>query len=74
MDLSFSKGHISRVVIIRIEPGSDIIEGIEDVCRQLGIKSGINHRRNYDQPNRRIGNDSYLRFKGRYEGTYSFWK
>jgi predicted DNA-binding protein with PD1-like motif len=64
MGLSFSQGHLSKAVIIRIEPGSDIIEGVEDVCRQLDIKSGINHLRNHDQPNRRNGNDSYLRFKG----------
>ena len=41
MGLSFSQGHLSRAVIIRIEPGSDIIESIEDVCRQLDIKSGV---------------------------------
>ena len=40
MGISFSKGHLSKVVIIRILPGSDIIEGIEGVCHNLDIKSG----------------------------------
>ena len=40
MRITFSEGHISRVVMIRVLPGSDIIEGIEDVCKRLDIKAG----------------------------------
>jgi len=35
-----SEGHLSKVVMIRVLPGSDIIEGIEEVCHNLDIKSG----------------------------------
>jgi predicted DNA-binding protein with PD1-like motif len=41
MELSFSQGHLSRAVMIRIKPGSDIIEGIETVCRQFDIGAGV---------------------------------
>ena len=40
MRITFSEGHLSRVVMIRVLPGSDIIEGIEDVCKRLDIKTG----------------------------------
>ena len=40
MGITFSEGHLSRVVMIRVLPGSDIIEGIEEVCHNLDIKSG----------------------------------
>lgn len=40
MGITFSEGHLSRVVMIRVHPGSDIIEGIEEVCQNLGIKCG----------------------------------
>jgi uncharacterized protein len=41
MRITFSEGHLSRVVMIRVLPGSDIIEGIEDVCKRLDIKTGV---------------------------------
>jgi predicted DNA-binding protein with PD1-like motif len=30
----------SRAAIIRVLPGSDVIEGIEEACQKLGIKAG----------------------------------
>ncbi len=30
----------SRAAIIRVLPGNDIIEGVEEACKNLGIKSG----------------------------------
>ena len=41
MGVNFSQGNLSRVIMIRISPGSDIIEGIEKVCRQFDIESGV---------------------------------
>ncbi len=35
-----SEGHLSKIFMIRVLPGSDIIEGIEEVCHNLDIKSG----------------------------------
>ena len=35
-----SEGHLSKIIMIRVLPGSDIIEGIEEVCHNLDIKSG----------------------------------
>jgi len=39
-DAMYSQGHISKVVVIRISPGSDVIEGIAEACKTLNIKSG----------------------------------
>lgn len=41
MGLTCSEGHLSKAVMVRIERGFDIIEGIENVCRQFDIKSGV---------------------------------
>jgi predicted DNA-binding protein with PD1-like motif len=41
MNISFAQGHLSQAVMIRLEPGIDLIEGIETVCQKLGIESGI---------------------------------
>jgi predicted DNA-binding protein with PD1-like motif len=38
---TFSEGKLSRVASIRVLPGSDIIESIEQACRNLGIQSGF---------------------------------
>lgn len=35
-----SKGNLSKAVIVRILPGSDIIEGIEETCRKQNINAG----------------------------------
>jgi len=40
MGISFSEGHLSTVGMIRVVPGSDVIEGIEEACRKLDIKAG----------------------------------
>ncbi|MBW1692153.1 MAG: DNA-binding protein [Deltaproteobacteria bacterium] len=40
MGITFSEGHLSKAVTIRVLPGSDVIEGIEEACQNLGIKSG----------------------------------
>jgi len=34
-----SEGHLSRMFMIRVLPGSDVIEGIREACQQLDIKS-----------------------------------
>jgi len=43
MRITFSEGHLSRVVMIRVLPGFVIIEGIEDVCKLLVIKTGAGY-------------------------------
>ena len=40
MKVIFSKGHLSKVVIIRVLPGCDIIEAVEDVCNRLDVRTG----------------------------------
>jgi predicted DNA-binding protein with PD1-like motif len=40
MGISFSEGHLSKVGMIRVVPGSDVIEGIEEACRKLGLRAG----------------------------------
>ncbi len=40
MGVKYSAGNLSKVVMLRVLPGSDIIEGIEEVCRDLQINSG----------------------------------
>jgi len=40
MSVKYAAGNLSKVVMLRILPGSDIIEGIEDTCRDLQINSG----------------------------------
>lgn len=40
MGISFSEGHLSKVGMIRVIPGSDVIEGIEEACRKLGLRAG----------------------------------
>ena len=43
MGITFSEGHLSRVIMIRVLPGSDMIEGIEAVCKRLDIKTGAGY-------------------------------
>ena len=40
MKATFASGTLSSAVMIRVLPGQDLIEGIEDVCNHLGITSG----------------------------------
>jgi predicted DNA-binding protein with PD1-like motif len=37
----FSAGRLSKAVIIRVLPGSDLIEAIEQACKETGIQAGI---------------------------------
>ena len=41
MRITFSGGHLGKVIMIRVLPGSDIIEGIEVACQRLDIKSAV---------------------------------
>jgi len=36
----YSEGNLSKAAMIRVVPGSDVIEGMEEACRKLGIKAG----------------------------------
>jgi predicted DNA-binding protein with PD1-like motif len=40
VEIKFSQGFLSRVVMIRVFPGWDIIEGIEKACEELKITAG----------------------------------
>jgi len=40
MRARFASGTSSHPVMVRVLPGQDLIEGIEDVCNHLGIRSG----------------------------------
>ncbi|MCU0561928.1 MAG: DNA-binding protein [Desulfobacterales bacterium] len=33
-------GTLSKLVMVRLHPGTDVIEGITDACREHGIRSG----------------------------------
>jgi uncharacterized protein len=43
VDLRFipTEGKIGKIALVRILPGSDVLEGIEKVCRETGIHAGI---------------------------------
>ena len=38
--VTYTSGTFSELVMARLSPGTDVIEGIAEVCRQQGIKSG----------------------------------
>jgi len=40
MKVLFSEGHVSRVMLVRVLPGGDIIEGIEKACNDKKIRCG----------------------------------
>lgn len=40
MKAQFTSGSLSNGIMIRVPPGEDLIEGIEEVCEHLDIKSG----------------------------------
>ncbi len=40
MAVQFVKGNSRNVVVIRLSPGTDILEGIQSVCEELDIVSG----------------------------------
>ncbi|MEW5910103.1 MAG: PPC domain-containing DNA-binding protein, partial [Thermodesulfobacteriota bacterium] len=37
---TYRQGSHSKPVVIRLHPGTDIIEGISEVCKELNIQSG----------------------------------
>ena len=41
MSTKFSEGRLSRVSLIRILPGADILESLEEACGHLNIKNGF---------------------------------
>lgn len=40
MSATYQPGSLSRVVMIRLHPGQDLIEGITEVCMTHGLRSG----------------------------------
>jgi len=40
MSIQFVESHLSRVVMIRVRPGNDLIMGIEEACERSAIRSG----------------------------------
>jgi len=36
----WAAGDISRLILARILPGKDLIEGLEEVCREAGVRQG----------------------------------
>ena len=36
-----AEGKIKRVIAFRLEPGEDVLNGLESVCKDKGIKDGI---------------------------------
>lgn len=41
MSATYQQGSLSKVVMIRLHPGKDLIEGITEVCMTHGLKSGV---------------------------------
>jgi uncharacterized protein len=37
----FATGRLSKAVLIRVLPGSDLLEGIEQACKETGIRAGM---------------------------------
>ncbi len=40
MSATYQQGSLSKVVMIRLHPGADLVEGITEVCMTHGMKSG----------------------------------
>jgi uncharacterized protein len=41
MSATYQQGSLSKVVMIRLHPGADLIEGITEACMAHGMKSGV---------------------------------
>lgn len=39
--LNQAEGGVGKIVLIRILPGSDVVEGVESACKAMGIRAGI---------------------------------
>ena len=39
--LEMAQGHLSRVIAVRLRPGTDVLHGLEEACRRSGINSGV---------------------------------
>jgi predicted DNA-binding protein with PD1-like motif len=37
----FATGRLSKALMIRVLPGSDLLEGIEQACKETGIRAGM---------------------------------
>ena len=39
--LEMAQGRLSRVIAVRLRPGTDVLHGLEEACRRSGINSGV---------------------------------
>ena len=39
--LEMAQGHLSRVIAVRLRPGTDVLKGMEEACKRAGIKNGV---------------------------------
>ena len=40
-DMEAAVGHLGKVIAVRLKPGTDLLLGLEDVCKQNGIANGV---------------------------------
>lgn len=40
-ELVVAKGGIKRAIAIRLKPGTDMLHGLEDACKEAGIQNGV---------------------------------
>ena len=39
--LEMASGQLSRVIAVRLRPGTDVLKGLEEACRRAGINNGV---------------------------------
>lgn len=39
--LSAAQGRLGRVVVVRLKPGDDLLDGMQAACEQYGLKNGV---------------------------------
>jgi len=41
MDMEMAQGKLGRVLAIRLKPGTDVLLGLTEACKQAGINNGV---------------------------------
>ncbi|MFA9423606.1 MAG: PPC domain-containing DNA-binding protein [Sedimentibacter sp.] len=36
-----AEGNLKRIIAIRLKPGTDVLKGLEEICKEKGIKDGV---------------------------------
>ena len=39
--LEMAQGNLTRVIAVRLRPGTDVLQGLTEACRRAGINNGV---------------------------------